>query len=169
LSERLRIALLDHTGAAAAADALAAAGDPTVVSSSGFSLIAKLLALRKIGDRPDRVPATWRALASGAFDVAHAFTPQDAAVAALWSRRSGRPSVFTVTEPVGRERLADRRLRLAQWRLALDGVSAVVAPDAQVAESLARWMAVEARVIALADAKEHLSLYASLRSRSGAP
>jgi glycosyltransferase involved in cell wall biosynthesis len=42
------------------------------------------------------VPATFRALSRGTYDLAHAFYPTDALAAALWSRRSGHPSIFSV-------------------------------------------------------------------------
>jgi hypothetical protein len=170
----VRIALLQHdhgsSGPATAhvrelALALGAAGEDVEVIAPTWELPDAPLRLRKIGDRPGRLPATWLALARGGYDVAHAFTPQDAAAAVLWARHSGHPAVSSVSEPLRRASLSDRRLRLALLRVALERPAAVVAPDASVADSLRRWMAVEPRVIAPGSAEGHLALYAELGGR----
>jgi Glycosyltransferase Family 4 len=166
----VRIALLDHgrRGPAGELDrALAAAGhDSRLIGPR--SLPDAPLRLRKVGDRPGRMPGAYVALRGGRWDVAHAFTAQDAAVAACWSRTSGRPAVFTCTEPLRRATLADRRLRLALLRRAVEGSAAVVAPDPDVAASLRRWMAVEARVIEHGSAAEYLALYRELLAHAAA-
>jgi Glycosyltransferase Family 4 len=160
----VRIALLDHSRrerAAELARALAAAGhDAELIAPR--SLPDAPLRLRKIGERPGRMPGTYMALRGGRWDVAHAFTAQDAAVAARWSRVSGQPAVYTCAEPLRRATLADRRLRLELLRRAVEGSAAVVAPDPDVAASLRRWMAVEARVIEPASAGGHVALYREL-------
>lgn len=170
----MRIALLnhDHGSATAAtrhvdqlASTLAAAGEDVELIGTRWLLPDALLRLRKIGERPGRLPATYHALASGRFDVAHAFTAQDAAAAVLWARRARRPAVFSVCEPLQRATLADRRLRLAQLRLALERSAAVAAPDRAVAESVRQWMAVQPRVVSPGSADGHLALYAELGRR----
>ena len=120
------------------------------------------LRLRKIGDAPGRMPGTLAGLLRGDFEVAHAFTAQDAVVALAWSRFTGRPVVYTQREPLTRANVADRRLRLAMLRLAVNRSAAVVAPDGATADSLRRWMAVEPRVISPDAAADHLELYAEL-------
>jgi hypothetical protein len=170
----VRIALLnhDHGSPSAAtrhvdeiASALAAAGEDVDVIGARWVLPDAPLRLRKIGDRPGRLPATFHALASGRFDVAHAFTAQDAAAAVLWARLARRPAVFSVCEPLRRATLADRRLRLAQLRLALERSAAVAAPDGEVAESVRSWMAVQPRLVSRGSADEHLALYIELGRR----
>jgi hypothetical protein len=167
VSKRLRIALLEHDqrgGTRALAAALEdQAADVEAIRPSGFP--DALLRLRKIGDRPGRMPGALAALARGGYDVAHAFTAQDAAVAVVWSRLTGRPAVFSVREPLTRANVADRRLRLAVLRLALERSAAVVAADEAAAASLRRWMAIEPRVLSPGSGAEHLALYDELRRR----
>jgi hypothetical protein len=142
--------------------ALADAGHSADVIGARWTLPDAPLRLRKIGERPGRLPGSYLALRSGGYDVAHAFTPQDAVAAVLWSRLVRAPAVFTACEPLGRATLADRRLRLTLLRLALERSAAVLAPDADVAESLRRWMAVAPRVIPPGSAADHVALYAQL-------
>jgi hypothetical protein len=166
----LRIALLDHDYGGRAqpagrlASGLAATGHAATVIAPR-SLPDLPLRLRKIGERPGRLPGTYLTLRLGDWDVAHAFTPQDAAAAVRWSRATGRPCVFTCVEPLRRERLADRRLRLALLRRAVEETDAVIAPDPEVAASLRRWMAVAPCLIDFGCAGEHVALYRELVAR----
>jgi hypothetical protein len=150
------LAAAGHTGAI-----LSAAPVPAV---DGFAPIRLRrlpdapLRLRKIGDDLAVLPAALRALASGRFDAAHAFAPELACAAAVWSRRSGRPAVFTPADPPRRETVAARRLRLATWRRALAGC-AVAAPTEEVRDALRRWFAIDAPLVAPADADGNLALY----------
>jgi hypothetical protein len=73
--------------------------------------------------------------------------------------------VYTQREQLTRANVADRRLRLALLRLALERSDAVLAADEPVAASLRRWMAVDPRVLAPGSGPEHLALYAELRRR----
>ena len=152
----MRVALLEHDGNGAS-HALAVL--PGAVEIPVLDLPDAPLRLRKIGDRPGRMPGALIALLRGEYEIAHAFTPQDAVVAIAWSRLTGRPAVYTQREPVTRADVADRRLRLATLRLALERPAAVLAPDQAVADSVLRWMAVRARVVSGA---EHAGLYAEL-------
>jgi Glycosyltransferase Family 4 len=147
------------------AAALAAAGHDVELVGARWQLPDAPFRLRKIGDRPGRLPATLHSLATGRFDVAQAFTAQDAVAAVWWARVAGRPAVFSVCEPLRRATLADRRLRLAQLRLALERSAAVVTPDEAVAHSIRAWMAVEPRVVSPGSADGHLALYAELGRR----
>jgi glycosyltransferase involved in cell wall biosynthesis len=51
---------------------------------------------RRFDDYWTHVPFTYASLRRGDFDLAHAFYPTDALAAALWSRRTGRPTLFSV-------------------------------------------------------------------------
>ena len=167
MSDALRIAVLEHDDRGASgplAAALREEGAHADQVRPGRVPDAPLR-LRKIGDAPGRVPGTLMALAAGAYDVAHAFTAQDAAAALAWARVSGRPVVYTQREPLTRANVADRRLRLALLRVALERSDAVVVADKPIAASLRRWMAVQPRVLAPGSGPEHLALYAELRRR----
>ena len=118
-----------------------------------------LLRLRKIGDHLGHLPAALMALRRGGYQVAHAFTPSDALAAIAWSRRSGRPALFTCTDPPRRESIAGRRLRLATWRRAVHQSSAVLAASEEVAAGLECWLAADAPVLDPADAKAHVDAY----------
>lgn len=120
------------------------------------------LRARKIGDHLNHLPFACLALLRGGFDVAHAFTPADALAGLVWARRTARPALFTATEPPRRATIAARRLRLATLRRATEESAAVVAPDAEVADALRRWLAIDASVIAFDDADAHLALYRAL-------
>ena len=167
MSERARIALLEHDGGGGAKPLLAAlAGEGADVRLVQPKRLPDApFRLRKIGEAPGQVPGSFFALMRGNYEVAHAFTAQDAAVASVWSRVTGRPAVYTQREPLTRANVADRRLRLRMLTLALEHSAAVVAPDEAAASSLRRWMAVDPEVLAPDDAAAHLALYAALERR----
>jgi hypothetical protein len=188
VSGRLRVALLDHgyrgrphpagelaltlRGAGHYAEVVTAGTGGGRAAEDGVIVVRRRplpdapLRLRKIGERPGRLAGAWLALRSGDYDLAHAFTAQDAAAAVHWARRAGRPALFTCCEPLRRATLAHRRLRLATLRLAVEQTDAVIAPDAEVAASLRRWMAVEARVVEPGSAERHVALYEELLARA---
>jgi len=120
------------------------------------------LRLRGFAGPLTHVPLTLWALASGAYDVAHVFSPPDALAARLWQRVSGSPVVFTPAEPIQRERLADRRLRLALLRRAIDESDAVTATSGEGHDALRTWLAVDAPLIPPRDAAAHERLYRGL-------
>jgi hypothetical protein len=160
----VRVALLcgDRRGHAAADElgrALRAAGHEALLLDRDGGAAEALLRRRGFTDALTALPLGAAALARGGFDVAHAFSPPDAA-AALLRRRA--PVVFTCVETLGRDRLADRRLRLALLRRAVEESDALVAPGEPAAAALARWLAVDARVLAPDDAEGHLHLYRDL-------
>jgi hypothetical protein len=185
VSEPLRVAVLEHDSGGAGerlAAALAAEGAEVAllasrakggrVSAAGVGRVELVqpvqvpdlpLRLRKIGEAPGRMPGALLALARGRYDIAHAFTAQDAAVAVAWSRLGGGPAVFTQREPLTRANVADRRWRLATLRLALERSDAVLAPDEATAASVRRWMAANPEVLEPDSAAAHLALYAGLR------
>ncbi|MGH2839035.1 MAG: hypothetical protein ACRDJY_11910, partial [Thermoleophilaceae bacterium] len=82
-------------------------GDLTVPAVEGV--------LRRRGFTPalSHIPRALAELLRAEFDVVHAFTAADAAVALAWRRMRGAPAVFTCTEVVDRSTLASGRLRLA--------------------------------------------------------
>lgn len=161
----MRVALLDRDGTAAEiAAALRGVGQDSELIDVR-PLPDAPFRLRKIGDRPGRIPGALVALARGGFDVAHAFCAEDATAAVAWSRATLRPAVFTVTGSLERGTLADRRLRLAVVRLAVERSAVVLAPDADVADSVLRWLALRPTVVAPADAEAHIAIYRGLRRR----
>ena len=101
-------------------------------------------------------PLMLRALKRGGYEVVHAFTPEDAWIAL---RGRGAPVVFTEAEPLGRDRLSDRRLRLRAAQAAVEQTDAVTAPTAELAALITRWLAVDAEVIDPRDAAAHVDLY----------
>jgi hypothetical protein len=164
VSDRLRVALLDHAHErGSASDRLAAAlrdaGHEPVLLTDLRELAAAPLRLRKIGDHLGHLPAALLALRRGGHEVAHAFTPSDALAAIAWSRRSGRPALFTCTDPPRRETIAGRRLRLATWRRAVHQSAAVLAGSEEVAAGLERWLAADAQVLDPGDAEAHVEAY----------
>ena len=108
---------------------------------------------------------TARALARSSYDVVHAFSPEDAWIALRWQRRSGRPVVFTAAEPLARDRLADRRLRLRAVRAAVEDSDAVIAPSDELAGLVSRWLAVQADTVDARDAAAHERLYREVIAR----
>jgi glycosyltransferase involved in cell wall biosynthesis len=95
----------------------------------------------------DHLPLTRAALSAGDADLAHAFFATDAALAADWGRRRGRPSVLSWNGVPNRPVLGARRLNLAVIRRSVLAVDAVVMPSRAAAEAMRRWLAVDAHVI----------------------
>ncbi len=86
------------------------------------------------------------------YDVLHAFTPVEAVAA-----QRHAPTVFTCTDVLDRSNVSDRRLRLWSLERALGDSAAVTAADAAVADSLARWFALDVPVLT-----EYTELYGRL-------
>jgi hypothetical protein len=139
----MKVALLDETWHAPAARA-----------------VDRLLVRRGFTPGLAHVPGTVLRLKRGGFDIAHAFTAPDAVAALTW----GGPVVFTCTEVLQRGNVADARLRLHTLERALSESDAVLAADERVAESMWRWLAVEAPVV---DAADHARLYGELVAQRG--
>lgn len=191
--EPLRVAVLVHTlGSPPAAGmeemalqvaaALAGRGHrATVLSSHRFAtredeeLGVPVIRSRRLPEAPLRwrgftgplthAPLTARALAAGRYDVVHAFSPEDAAIALLSRRRTGSPVVFTAADPLDRSRLADRRLRLRCVTAAVEDSDALTAPTEALAGLVQRWLAADAEVIDPRDAAGHERVYRRLRAR----
>lgn len=182
----MRVALLDRDAAGPAsafvtevAEALAGAGhDACVVTcgrgraqrsnEAGFSVAR----VRRLPEAPLRVrgfdrplthlPFALVELMRGRFDVVHAFSPADAAVARAWRRARGGPVAFTCLIPPARENVSNRRLTLRLLEAALEESDAVLAADAGVRTAMWRWLAVDAEALAPA---EHADLYRRLLVR----
>jgi hypothetical protein len=164
----LRIALL-HDGSAGGSEArelaaaLRAAGHhPRLLSAQPADPAEALLRRRGFAGRMTAVPLGVAALLRGGFDVAHAFSPADALTARLWRRLVGRPAAFTCAEPLDRDRLADRRLRLWLLQRAVGDSDAVIAATEESRAALARWLALDAPVIESRDAAAYERLYRKL-------
>lgn len=179
MSRALRVALLagggGGPGAVTLAGALHRAGHaPTLMTPDALVAPAgvDVLRLRDVPDRPLRsrsigdglahVPHACVALARGHFDLAHAFSPADALPAVVWARRSSRPVVLTFVEPLQRETIGNRRLRLATLEQAIERADLVLAADEGVRTSLRRLLALDAPVVSLSDADGHVALYRAL-------
>lgn len=105
------------------------------------------LARRLLERHLTHLPASYMALSRARSDVAHAFFHTDALVAAHWTRRRGRPSVFTFLGIPSEEWFAGARLRRRAMERACAGCSAVVALSEAAADGFRRLLGVEARVI----------------------
>jgi Glycosyltransferase Family 4 len=166
----LRVAVLDHGQEGSLANEIAAGlrgrgHDAAVLGGRGTAFDA-LLDRRGFTTPLTRLPGAVRELARGGYDVAHAFSPQDAYAALHWRRRSGPPVVFSCTEPIERERLADRRLKLRFLRTALQQSDAVVVHDEASRASAWRWLAIEPPLIPAADAAGLERLYRGLLAQT---
>lgn len=169
----LRVALLLHRGAPAAAEAEVAEVAAGLLEAG---LSATIVRARRLPEAPLRfrgftgplthVPLAAGALWRGRYDLAHAFTVPDAAAALLWRRASRRPVVFGCREVLDRASVADRRLRLRLVTAAVEDADAVVAasPDAQ--QALRHWMAVDAPLIGSHDGAAHARLYRRLADQT---
>jgi phosphatidylinositol alpha-mannosyltransferase len=93
-------------------------------------------------------PLSYLDLVRGDDQIAHALYPTDGAVAARWSRRTGRPAILSYMGIPHRAGLANRRLRMRLTVEAVEGAAAVVALSSFARDGFARWLGVEARVIA---------------------
>ena len=162
-----RVALLDGDRREHVRELAAMLGGASLIDPAGSEAAERLLRARGFTPGLTRVPAALAALARGDFHVVHAFTPLDAVAALAWRRRKARPVVFTCVEPLAREAMADRRLRLWSLRRALEESDALLAADAAVRASLERWAAIDAPVIDSRDGAAHERLYRDLLRRGG--
>ena len=115
------------------------------------------------------VPSVVGELLRGSYAVAHAFSAPDALAARLWRSAVGRPVAFTPVEPMTREFLSDRRLRMRLVEQAVERSDTVITPSAEVRAGLRRWFALEALEIAPDDALALVEAYraVSLPSMGG--
>lgn len=99
-------------------------------------------------DHLTHLPFAYAALRAGDDDIAHALYPTDALAALRWRARTGRPVVLGYMGIPHRTSLANRRLRKEIVLRAAREADAVVALSDEAAAGFARWLGVEARVIA---------------------
>jgi glycosyltransferase involved in cell wall biosynthesis len=113
------------------------------------------------------LPMQYRALRRGDDDVAHALYPTDALAALRWRRETGRPVVLSYMGIPHRRSLANRRLRKEIVARAAREADAVVALSQVAADGFARWLGVQARVIA--PAVDLAAFAPDPRARAAAP
>jgi phosphatidylinositol alpha-mannosyltransferase len=105
------------------------------------------LVRRGYEDYLTHVPFAYAVLRAGDAQLAHAFAPPDAAAAARWSERTGRPALFSYMGVPDHEGLLHRRRRLDLTLRALRGCRATVALSQYAGSEFRRWLGYEARVI----------------------
>lgn len=105
-----------------------------------------LMARRGFEDHLLHLGAEWRELGREPTDVAHAFYPTDATVAARWSRQTGRPAVQTYLGAPTRRWLSARRRRLEITLEANAGCTTIAISRAS-AEVFKRDLGVDVQVI----------------------
>jgi hypothetical protein len=166
-AERIRVALLHHSGAPPTGTEVAlqeAGAAPELMA--GSSPLDRLLRRRGFTGALTHVPFALGALLRGSYDVAHAFTAVDAQAALRWRRLSGGVVVFGCTEVLDRGNVADRRLRVRFLTDAVKETDAVVAYSDQAREALWRWLAVEAELLEPDDGPAHVALYRRLLAQT---
>jgi glycosyltransferase involved in cell wall biosynthesis len=102
---------------------------------------------RFLEDHLTHLPASYAALRLGHHDVAHAWSPADALVAARWSARTGRPAIHSylgIPDHVG---LMWKRRRLKIMLQAIAGCQVTVALSHAAAAQFRHWLGVEVPVI----------------------
>jgi len=128
-------------------------GRPGTTVEDGFPVVRnwrppeKPLTLRSVEPHLSHVPFSYRSLARGEDDVAHAFYPTDALAALRWGRRTGRPSIFSYMGIPSRQVLARNRLRKTILEQAIAETDAVTALSRAARDGLWRWFGVEAPVV----------------------
>jgi phosphatidylinositol alpha-mannosyltransferase len=102
---------------------------------------------RKYEDYMTHTPLSYAVLRAGDAQIAHALAPPDAAMAAKWSQRTGRPAVFSYMGVPDHEGLMHRRRRLDITLQAVGGCRVTVALSEYARRSFDRWLGYDARVI----------------------
>lgn len=103
------------------------------------------------------LPCTLSELRRGEDDAAVAAYLTDAAAAAVWSHRTGRPFVYAYMGIPDRSVLTARRGRVRMLEAVTGRAHAVVALSAAARDALWRWLGVEARIIAPGVDLEHFT------------
>ena len=111
-------------------------------------LPAGRLTRRRFEDHLTHLPFAYAALNRGDDDVANAVYVTDALVAARWSRRTGRPAVFSYMGIPDHAGLTARRRRVELTLAATEGAAATVVLSKAARDAFARWLGVEAEIIA---------------------
>ena len=146
-----------------AADLAARGHRPRVITShqgasessfeDGFEVIRnrrppeRLLQMRRFQENLSHVPLSYRTLMRGDDEVAHAFFHTDGLASVEWSRRTGRPAVFSYMGIPSRATATYKRGRMKILERVIDGSAAVVGLSRTACDALWRWWGVEARLI----------------------
>jgi Glycosyltransferase Family 4 len=164
------VALVDHSRRAPAVHDLAASlgdlGHEVAVISPPATPLDGLLRRRGFATPLTHIPLTLQALLRGDYELAHAFSPQAAYAALLWRRLRGGRAVFSLVEPIERERLSDRRLRLRLLSTALGESDAVIVHDEDTRAAAWRWLSLEPRLIPPTDGTELERVYRGLLAQT---
>lgn len=102
---------------------------------------------RKFEDHVVHAPFSYAALCTGGADVAHAYHSADGAAAAMWSRRTGRPAVYSFMGVPTVDGLRYRRRRLELTLAAIEGAAATVALSRYAADEFRRVLGLDVRLI----------------------
>ncbi len=103
--------------------------------------------VRKFEPHLSHVPFSYASLMASGADVAHAFYPTDALAALRWSRKTGRPAVFSYMGHPVREMCATYRLRKTILEQVIGESDAIVALSRSAGDAMWRWFGVEPRII----------------------
>jgi glycosyltransferase involved in cell wall biosynthesis len=128
-------------------------GPPTRSVEDGFAITRHWrpprtpLRMRKIDPNITHLPFSYIDLRAGRDDVAHAFFPPDACAAARWTRRTGRPSVFSYMGIPQRNVISTPRLRLRLLEGATRHTTAVTVISKASQDAMWRWLGVRAHLI----------------------
>jgi rhamnosyl/mannosyltransferase len=131
------------------------AGRPSTTMEDGLEVVRSWrppvegrLRRRLYEEHLAHLPFQYLALRRGDDDIAHALYPTDALAALRWRRETGRPVVLSYMGIPHRRSLANRRLRKEIVGRAAREADAVVALSQVAADGFARWLGVDAHVIA---------------------
>ncbi|MEA2123443.1 MAG: phosphatidyl-myo-inositol alpha-mannosyltransferase [Solirubrobacteraceae bacterium] len=105
------------------------------------------LVRRQYEDYTTHVPFSYAALRAGTYDIAHAWFVTDAAAAARWRERTGRPAVHSYMGIPHHAGLMWKRGRLRYTLNALAGTDVTVALSRHAANEFRRWLGYDAPVI----------------------
>ena len=128
-------------------------GPPQTSVEDGFEIVRNWrppdapLRLRRFQDHLTHVPLSYMTLMRGDDELAHSFFHTDALAALRWSRRSGRPSVFSYMGIPTRSSATYKRGRMQTLERVTSESAAVIALSKTAAEGLWRWWGIEARLV----------------------
>lgn len=107
----------------------------------------KLWTARRVEPNLSHVPFSYASLATGDFDLAHAFYPTDALAALRWARRAGKPAIFSYMGNPSRRVLSTYRLRRAILERVIGESDGIVTLSRSARDAMWRWFGAESRVI----------------------
>jgi glycosyltransferase involved in cell wall biosynthesis len=128
-------------------------GRTTRTVEEGFEIVRSrrppdgLLVKRNFQEALTHLPFSYLELLRGDDDLAHAVFPSDALAALAWSKRSGRPAVFSYMGVPQRDVLSNKRLRLRILEKVTREADAVIAISGAARDNMWRWLGVEGDII----------------------